>query len=166
MRIGKIFGVFDISGSGLSAQRKNLEVRAENLANAESLDSRTGKPYKKKEVQFVSFTARNGFGRLINQAKIALLRGSNAHFGNIRSSAGSSDHVAGVEAKIVEPVRQRTKLIYAPENSNANEDGYIEVPDIDTIGEMVELMSAARAYEANATVLSAAKDMFKKALEI
>ncbi|NOY57894.1 MAG: flagellar basal body rod protein FlgC [Calditrichaeota bacterium] len=166
MGIGRIFGVFDISGSGLSAQRKNLEVRAENLANAESVDSKTGKPYKRKQVRFISYDGRNSFGRLIHQAKLALLRHSDSQFQGFRSSLGGVDEMRGVGSEIVESAQQRTKLIYNPENPNANEDGYVQVPDIDTIGEMVDLMSAARAYEANATVLGAAKDMFKKALEI
>lgn len=165
MGIGRIFGVFDISGSGLSAQRKNLEVRAENLANAESVDSKTGKPYKKKQVRFVSYDGRNSFARLIHHAKLALLRQSGSQFQGFRSSPGEVDE-RGVGAEIVESAQQPTKLVYDPENPSANEDGYIQVPDIDTIGEMVDLMSAARAYEANATVLGAAKDMFKKALEI
>ena len=84
----------------------------------------------------------------------------------IQSHITNNSSQGGVEAEEVELENTDTKLIYAPEHPNANEEGYVEVANINSIEEMVKLMSAARAYEANATVLNAAKDMFKKALEI
>ncbi len=164
MSVGNIFGVFNISASGMSAQRKSLQTRAENLANAESVDKTTGEPYKKKEVQ-LSSQSQSKFAQLIQESRIALVRRSNMHIPGIRSVEDYQPE-SGVASEIVESNDQETKLIYSPEHPNANEEGYVEVADIDSIDEMVKLMAAARAYEANATVMSAAKDMFKKALEI
>jgi flagellar basal-body rod protein FlgC len=166
MSIGKIFGIFDISGSGLSAQRKNLEVRAENIANSESIDKETGEPYKSKEIRFAALPKGHGFKNLFANSKLRLLKNSQHHLDGNEDTTSSTEKSGGVEADIYEDENQKTKLIYAPDHPNANEDGYIEVADIDSIGEMVQLMSAARAYEANATVINAAKDMFKRALDI
>jgi flagellar basal-body rod protein FlgC len=166
MAIGKIFGVFNISASGLSAQRKNLEVRAQNIANEESIDSRTGQPYKAKEVYFTSVEAAGRTNRAAGHKALELTRSSPAHRAGFQSAEMIDEASSTVEATVTEAADQRTKMIYAPEHPNANEEGYVEVADIDSIGEMVKLISAGRAYEANATVLQAAKDMFKKALEI
>ncbi len=166
MAIGKIFGVFDISASGLSAQRKNLEVRAQNIANEESVDAQTGQPYKAKEIYFMAVDSRNRFQRTVNHVKLELTKVSPGHRSGFPSSTLESDGPSAVVTKVGEAEIQQTKLVYAPEHPNANDQGYVEVADIDSIGEMVKLISAGRAYEANATVLQAVKDMFKKALEI
>lgn len=164
LSIGKIFGVFQISGSGLSAQRRNLEVRAENIANAESFDAQTGQPYIPKEINFEA--VNNGFELSNRKSRLSLFRNSRFHFSNLSPRPPFRNDEHGVRANVVQSTVERTKLVYAPDNPNANEDGYVEVPDVNAIGEMVELMAAARAYEANATVINAAKDMFKKALDI
>ncbi len=166
MAIGKIFGVFDISASGLSAQRKNLEVRAQNIANEESVDAQTGQPYKAKEVYFMAVESRNSFQRMVNHVKLELARLSPEHRSGFPTSTQENGETSAVVTQVAEAEVQQTKLIYAPEHPNANDQGYVEVADIDSIGEMVKLISAGRAYEANATVLQAVKDMFKKALEI
>ncbi len=165
MAIGKIFGVFDISGSGLSAQRKNLEIRAENIANAESIDKKTGKPYKAKDINFIAGDSGLS-GNTLKKNRISLIRTFAQHMQGIQSHFTDNSSEAGVRAEEIELKDTDTKMIYAPEHPNANEEGYVEVANINSIEEMVKLMSAARAYEANATVLNAAKDMFKKALEI
>ncbi len=164
MAIGKIFGVFSISGSGLSAQRKNLEIRAENIANAESIDKKTGKPYKAKEINFIA--KDSGLSSNSLNSRTSLIRTFSQHLQGIRTHFSDSSSESGVQTEEIELKDTDTKLIYAPEHPNANEEGYVEVANINSIEEMVKLMSAARAYEANATVLNAAKDMFKKALEI
>ncbi len=165
MAIGKIFGVFNISGSGLSAQRKNLEVRAENIANAESFDRKTGEPYKPKEIEFYAVNEKNQLNAGGN-ARTTLLRNFTQHMKNISGRFSDNSQQAGVAADEQVLKNSDTKLIYAPDHPHANEEGYVEVADVNMIDEMVKLMTAARAYEANATVLNSAKDMFKKALEI
>ena len=165
MAIGKIFGVFGISGSGLSAQRKNLEVRAENIANSESIDKKTGEPYKPKDIEFHAQEAK-GFETSLRRSQTHLIRTDSNHMKGITDNLVANETEAGVRADAYQVSNVDTKLIYAPDNPHANEDGYVEVPDVNSIEEMVKLMSAARAYEANATVLNAAKDMFKKALDI
>jgi flagellar basal-body rod protein FlgC len=164
MPVNNLFGVFDISASGLSAQRKNLEVRASNIANSQSIDPKTGGPYAKREVQFAEISPSHGFKGALNRVRLRLRRFSNDHLPNLIDR--EKEVAMGVEAEQFQVQNPPTKRIYAPEHPKADEEGYLEVADINPVTEMVKLLSAARAYEANATVLSAAKSMFKKALEI
>ncbi|HPG37985.1 MAG TPA: flagellar basal body rod protein FlgC [bacterium] len=165
MAIGRIFGVFGISGSGLSAQRKNLEVRAENIANAESFDRKTGEPYKPKEIEFYAVDDKS-LQNSDSNTRTSLLRNFSQHMKGIAGHFNDNSRQAGVSADEQVLKNSDTKLIYAPDHPHANAEGYVEVADVNMIDEMVKLMTAARAYEANATVLNSAKDMFKKALEI
>jgi flagellar basal-body rod protein FlgC len=164
MGLSNFFGILDISASGLSAQRKNLEVRAYNIANSESVDPETGQPYTPREVFFSEIEPNRGFKAALNRFKTKLVRLSNRHISSSRSvSEGIS---MGVKATTVEVPDGPTKRIYSPSHPLADENGYVEVADVNPVHEMVKLLSASRAYEANATVMSAAKNMFKKALEI
>ena len=165
MTFFKVFNIFNISGSGLSAQRKNLEVRAENIANAESVDMQTGQPYQAKDINFTSRNQNDFFKNIYNKTRLTLLRSDNYHFNKFDRHANPESDPISVNAEVYVP-DQDTKLIYDPTHPNANENGYVEMPNINTIDEMTKMMSSARAYEANTTVLDAAKDMFKKALEI
>lgn len=164
MPINNLFGVFDISASGLSAQRKNLEVRASNIANSQSIDPETGRPYSAREVEFTEVGTRRGFLGALNRVRLHLRRLSYDHLPNLKDR--DKDLAMGVNAKQFQVENSPTKRVYAPNHPNADEDGYMEMADINMVDEMIKLLSAARAYEANATVMSAAKNMFKKALEI
>jgi flagellar basal-body rod protein FlgC len=165
MTFFKVFNIFNISGSGLSAQRKNLEVRAENIANAESVDMETGQPYQAKNVNFTSRNEKDFFKNIYNKTRLTLKQTSFYHFNNFDRHTNSDNAPKAVNAEVYVP-DQDTKLIYDPAHPHADENGYVEMPNINSIDEMTKMMSAARAYEANTAVLDAAKDMFKKALEI
>jgi len=164
MSFNGVFGILDISASGLSAQRKNLEVRASNIANMQSVDSETGQPYRAREVQFNEIRPRGGFTRFLRNSKLRLARLSTRHLPSLKDR--ERELAMGVEAAQFEVRDAPTKKVYAPDNPNADEQGYIETSDINVVDEMVKLLSASRAYEANVTVVGAAKNMFNKALEI
>ena len=159
-----LFGILDISASGLSAQRKNLEVRASNIANAQSIDPKTGQPYRAREVNCSEIRPVGGFRGLLQNARLRLSLKNERHLEDL--SHRDKDLSMGVEATQFQDNNSPTRLVYAPEHPNADENGYIETADINMVDEMVKMMTATRAYEANATVITAAKTMFKKALEI
>lgn len=150
MDYSQLFSVLRISGSGLTAQRKMIEATSSNIANIETTDTDTGGPYIPKRVNFKSVNGNETFGSFLNR-----MRGDNR-----------SDYGDMVEASTVDEVRSPTKMEYEPENPMANEQGYIEKPNINLTMEMGNMMVASRAYEANVTVMNAAKAMMKKALEI
>ncbi|HIP39839.1 MAG TPA: flagellar basal body rod protein FlgC [Desulfocapsa sulfexigens] len=135
-----IFTTFDVSASALKANRIRLNTISSNIANGETTSTPEGGPYKKKSVYFE--TKPISFKEELDTS------------------------IQGVEVtKIVED-NEEPKRIYNPSHPDAGEDGYVEMPNISVIKEMVDMMSATRSYEANTTVIKSAKRMALKALEI
>jgi flagellar basal-body rod protein FlgC len=144
-----LFGALDISASGLTAERLRMSVTAENLANAQTTRGANGQPYRRKEVVLQEIS-QGGFGATL---ATAMDRGATARPGGVE--------VAG----IVEDATN-LKTVYDPGHPDADARGYVRMPNVDTVTEMVDLISASRAYEANVTAMQAAKQMFSKTLEL
>lgn len=139
-----ILNTFQINGSALRAQSQRLNTISSNLANVETTSTPEGGPYKKKSVYFQS----------------APLNFKEELDGKMRNS------MQGVEVtKIIEDNRPPRK-VYNPSHPDAKEDGYVEMPNISVLEEMVDMMSATRSYQANVTTIKMAKRMALKALEI
>lgn len=136
-----MFDSFRISGSGLTAERVRMDTIANNLANANTTRTEDGGPYRRQMAVFeaVQTDSRKG------QAK----------------KVGHGVRVVGI---VDDPSPPR--LVYDPQHPDANADGYVEMPNINVVTEMVDLISATRAYEANITAINAAKSMALKALDI
>jgi flagellar basal-body rod protein FlgC len=132
----------DISAAGLVAQRMRLNVVAENLANVETTRTPDGGPYRRKVAVFGAEPSES-FGQALGTAQAESVR------------------VLGVEES-GEPIR----MVHQPGHPDANAEGYVSLPNINPVLEMVDLLGATRAYEANITALQAAKSMATKALEI
>lgn len=128
--------IFAISGAGLDYQKKRLDVIAMNIANANTTRGVDGVVYRPLEV--------------VNQGFNALVQDNLAAVGNVA---------------IVERANA-TKLIFDPSHPDADAKGFVEVPNVNSIDEMTDLMVATRMYEANIQVVNAAKSMALKALEI
>jgi flagellar basal-body rod protein FlgC len=144
-----MFGGLEISASALTAQRLRMNVTAENLANAETTKTADGNPYRRKEVTLQA-VPKGGFGAQLSKAM----------------GGGSGVAPGGVEASAITEDETNGKLVYDPSHPDANEQGYVRMPNVDTVTEMVDLIDAQRAYEANVTAMSASKQMFAKTLEI
>jgi flagellar basal-body rod protein FlgC len=143
-----LFGGLEISASALTAQRLRMNVTAENLANAQTTRGLDGQPYRRKEVVLQS-VAQGGFGAQLSTA----MGGSGGRAGGVEVGGITEDQTGG-------------KLIYDPSHPDANAQGYVRMPNVDTVTEMVDLIDAQRAYEANVTAMQASKQMFAKTLEI
>ena len=144
-----MFGGMEISGSALTAQRLRMNVTAENIANAETTKGADGNPYRRKEVTLQSVGQAGTFGSQLSRA----MGTSGVAPGGVQATAITEDQTDG-------------KLVYDPSHPDANDEGYVRMPNVDTVTEMVDLIDAQRAYEANVTAMSAAKQMFAKTLEI
>jgi len=144
-----MFGGLEISASALTAQRLRLNVTAENLANAQTTKTADGTPYRRKEVTLQA-VPKGGFGAQLNKA---MGGDSGVAPGGVQATAITEDETSG-------------KLVYDPGHPDADERGYVRMPNVDTVTEMVDLIDAQRAYEANVTAMSASKQMFAKTLEI
>src|SRR3954464_9428768 len=126
-----------------------MNVTAENLANAETTRGANGQPYRRKEVVLQAAPQRAGFGAQLNAA----MGGSGVAPGGVEGAAVTEDQTNG-------------KLVYDPSHPDANAQGYVRMPNVDTVTEMVDLIDAQRAYEANVTAMSASKQMFRRPLGI
>ena len=143
-----MFGGMEISASALTAQRLRMNVTAENLANAQTTRGADGQPYRRKEV-VLQQVADGGFGAQLSSAM-----------------GGGSGRAGGVEVAGINEDQTAGKRVYDPSHPDADEQGYVTMPNVDTVTEMVDLIDAQRAYEANVTAMQASKQMFAKTLEI
>lgn len=135
-----------ISSSGLSANRKRIETISSNIANAQTTRTAEGGPYRRKEAVFGSEPARDSFSEVLE--------------GEIDAQA-QTVHVTEVVHDNAPPV-----LKYDPTHPDANEEGYVAMPNVNVMKEMADMISAQRAYEANISALNTTKSMALKALEI
>ncbi len=139
-----ILNSFRINGSALKAQSIRLNTISSNLANVETTSTPEGGPYKKKSVYFQSKP----------------LNFKDQLDSNLKKST------QGVEVKKIVEDQTPPRKVYNPSHPDAGEDGYVEMPNISVLEEMVDMMSATRSYEANVTSIKMAKRMALKALEI
>jgi len=130
------FSSIDISASGLYAQRKRMDVIANNIANATTTRTEKGGPYRKQEIVF------------------------QAHSGKYEPGNG------GVEVEAVVESADPPKMVYDPSHPDAGPDGMVAIPNVNIVEEMVDMITATRAYEANVQAINAARLMAAKALEI
>lgn len=145
----RIFHTLDVAASGLTSERLRLDVIANNLANANTTRTADGGPY----IRQLAVVASRG------PQKASPFVTTASH--DPASAVGSGVRVLGIARDPTPPV-----LKYDPAHPDANEEGYVLLPNVNVVTEMVDLISATRAYEANVTALNAAKQMFIKALEI
>jgi len=136
----KMFDTLAISASGLAAERLRMDTIASNVANANTTRTEEGGPYRRK---------------------VAVFREK------LESEIGrAGDGSAGVEAVGIQEDMSPFKKIYDPSHPDADEEGYVELPNVNLLNEMVDMIAATRAYEANVTVINSSKGMYAKALEI
>jgi flagellar basal-body rod protein FlgC len=147
-----LFDAIDVSGSGLSAERLRMDVTAENLANANTTRGVNGGAYRRKVVVLEQQTGAgaNSFG---NQLASAMSRGGGQKPGGVQVQAIAEDTTPN-------------RRVYDPGHPDADAQGYVEMPNVDSVTEMVDLISASRGYEANVTAMQAAKTLFTKTLEL
>lgn len=137
----------EISTSALTAQRFRMDVISENLANAEVTRTAEGGPYRRRFVTMGTRTDNTTFAEHMN--------------GFTQRTIGNGVKIAGVHDDMSD-----FKLEYDPQHPDANAEGYVAYPNVDTVTEMVDLLSASRSYEANVTAFNTTKSMALKALEL
>ena len=147
----------DVSASGLTAQRLRLDVIANNIANVNSTRGSDGGPYRRHAVVM---------SEKATQAPTALARMSLGPLGAGPLGGGSDSDSQGVLVSAIVPDPTPMRLEYNPGHPDANAEGYVLMPNVNIVTEMVDMVSATRAYEANVTAMNAAKSMAVRALEI
>jgi flagellar basal-body rod protein FlgC len=130
------------SASALAAERTRIEVAVSNLANADSTRSVNGEPYRRRDVVLVSEPV-GGFNGALDEAK-----------------------AVGVKVAAVVPDQSEFRKRYEPSHPDADAEGYVLLPNVDQPQEMVDMLSAARAYQANLAAIGMIRDLVAKALEL
>lgn len=165
MNIKNFFSTLDMSAKGLSAQKRQLAVTAENIANATTTRTAGGTAYKRKFLLKKAINDSAHFSNYLNRERIKLRTDNPAH---IKMSRAGSGNFRGEGGDIRTEIEESNNFIqvYDPSHPDADEEGIVEYPDVNVINEMLELISSSRLYEANITVMNATKNLAKKSLEI
>lgn len=143
-----VFSGLNVSASGLTAQRLRMDTISENIANVNTTRDQHGNVYRRKTVVFAE---KKDFS--FNDA-LSLTSAS-----GLRSS--------GVKVtEVIEDTSEDLKMVYDPSHPDANEDGYVSYPNVNTVTEMTNLIDASRAYEANVTAFNATKSMLQQTLQM
>ena len=137
----------DVSASGLTAQRLRLDVISQNIANINTTRTENGGPYRRKTVIFEERRGGQPFSQILSEKTGDQTRG-------------------GVRVSRIAEDDNPFELAYDPGHPDANEEGYVAMPNVNVVTEMVNMISASRSYEANVTAMNAMKSMAAKALEI
>lgn len=156
----------DVSASGLTIQRRKMDAIAQNIANVETTRTENGGPYRRKRVMVEEAKENVPFRTIMDQAQTKLARTNPAHMAGPTRVTKSGVEISKVDAEEVEASPDDYKLIYDPVHPDADEEGYVKMPDIELINEMVDMMTSSRAYEANTTAILAAKEMARNAMDI
>ncbi|ADC89285.1 flagellar basal-body rod protein FlgC [Thermocrinis albus DSM 14484] len=133
----EVFKVFEVSASGMYAQRVRINVIASNLANYESY-TREGEPYRRLEPVFEAVETPGNLSKGLVPVRVVEIRRSDAPF----------------------------RLLFDPTNPRADRDGFVRLPNVDVTAEMVDMLSALRSYEANLTAFNATKEIVQRTLEL
>lgn len=140
-----VFTIFKIASQGMTAQRERLEAASANLANANSTRTATGKPYQRRDIVFTAEDVQQS--------------GSNGFFDDKMKSQG-------VRSEVVVASEDQYQTQYQPGHPDADKNGYVRLPDVDPLEETVNMLSAARSFEANATVFNTAKEFARVSLNL
>ncbi len=146
-----IFSGLNISASGLTAQSMRMDLIAQNIANVDTTRDENGQPYRRKTVVM----AERGNTSFANALAMSNFKRATQLNGNgVKITAIAEDHVTSM------------KKVYDPSHPDADADGYVTYPNVNTVTEMTNLIDASRSYEANVTAFNATKNMLLKGLEL
>jgi flagellar basal-body rod protein FlgC len=151
-----LFGLLEVSGSALAAERIRAEVTTVNMANAETTRTAAGGPYRRQQVVFQEAgtdLAQKFGGAFVHQVR------AQGHFQNETAAGGVE--IAAVISDESEPIKR-----YDPQHPDADKNGFVSFPDINPLTEMVDLMGASRAYGLNSSAIQATKGMIAASLDI
>lgn len=156
----------EVSASGLEALRRQMDVSAENLANLNTTRTDSGDPYRRQVVQFASALEQQVYPSSLPVVQAPLVRTNEVHYPQgSGKTAPVVEQTRRVAASIVEDPSE-FPTIFDPSHPDADENGLVRMPNVDMAQEMVHLMTAARAYEANIAALQAARAISDASLDL
>ena len=164
MKIGPKFTAFNIIAKGLRIQKKRMDLVAENLANAETTKTASGGPYKRKFLTVHAGDFKIPIPKMGEKQTIMLETTSSEHIKNpVEPEAETEKSEFSLQTR---EDNTPGELVYMPDHPDADENGYVKMPNVNVLREMVDLINAQRAYEANVSAFNAVKMMANSALQI
>jgi flagellar basal-body rod protein FlgC len=142
-----VFRSFDIAASGLTSERLRMDLISSNIANINTTKTTDGGPYRRQLPIFEAV-----FDNAISDIE--------------KNDSGEEFHGKGVRVREIIEDQGPLKRVYDPNHPHADKEGYVSFPNVNVVKEMVDMITASRAYEANVTVLTTSRQMFNSALEI
>ncbi|MGA2151282.1 MAG: flagellar basal body rod protein FlgC [Geobacteraceae bacterium] len=140
------FTSMDVSSSGMAAERTRMNLISSNIANANSTRTQEGGPYRRKDPVFSAVPATGGFNSVMDR--------------------NGATGLKKVEVTQIREDQSSPRMQYDPTHPDADGQGYVALPNVNVIEEMVDMISATRSYEANVTAAEAAKSMAMKTLDL
>jgi len=164
MKINPNFSAFNISAKGMGAQKRKMDIVAENIANIDTTRTKDGTPYKRKYLVVQQNKSFENNLRLVN-SKINLEATEPGHFTTAKKLVNDGNTNDGIKTEVVSDNTQG-ELVYMPDHPDANKDGYVRMPNVNVVTEMVDMIAATRSYEANLTAFNSSKQIAKDSLQI
>lgn len=156
----------DISATGLSTQRTKINVISENIANAETTRTADGTPYRRKIAIQESGAKDVLFAEIYKEHKLKMEKTDRKHFPDepfrvLKDNSKTGVHVADI-------IRDSApfKMVFDPSHPDANEDGYVEMPNVNVVQEMTDLITTSRNFEANITAMNSSKRLIRSTFKI
>lgn len=168
MSVNAIFSGLKISSSGMRAQRLRQNAISSNLANAETTRTPEGGPYRRQFVVFTADSERKNVRMLNDVPTISGVATKENHMPMPGTEFPDQDNFfgRGVSVSEIREDSREPKRVYDPANPDADEDGYVAMPNVNIIEEMTDMIAATRAYEANVTAFNAVKSMLMQGLQL
>ncbi len=141
-----LFTAMNVGSSALSAERTRMNLISSNLANVNTTRTAEGGPYRRKDAVFAAVPAADSFGRALGSA--------------------ADKQVNSVQVNEIVEDKSQPRMQYDPGHPDANQQGYVAMPNVNVVEEMADMITASRVYEANVMTVQAAKNMALKTLEI
>ena len=164
MKINPNFSAFRISSKGMSIQKKQMDTITENIANTSTTRAEDGQPYRRKFIS-VEFEKDNfnAVSSLNNRVGFKSNRSNHISLNSLNKVSEQPN----INFKATENTDDsKGEIVFMPDHPDANEDGYVEMPNVSVVTEMVDMITASRSFEANLTAFNAAKQIAKDSLEI
>jgi len=161
------FNVFDIAATGMHAQRIKMDTVSSNIANINTTRNEFGEKqvYHKKQVNFKEMALKNDYHFPKGNANVVFDPPSEPYLvGGV--TMGGESISKGVMVESITDADNPTRIVYDPSHPDADKDGYVELPNVNVVEEMVNMVNATRAYEANVTLAQTTKTMIQSAINI
>lgn len=142
-----VFQSFNIAASGLTAERLRMDIISNNISNVNTTKTNSGGPYRRQLPVFEAV-----FNRELEAQE--------------KANRGEGFNGKGVRVKQIVEDESQFKTVYDPNHPHADENGYVHMPNVNIVKEMVDMITASRSFEANVTALSTSRQMFNAALQI